>query len=390
MSCFVLYICYVLIFIFITMSYYKDQDFCQFLKIQSIYKRPEQMKGYIDSIRNNILVPLSCNLLIDDIGNIIRDTKYRARLFDGLKLVYQFISDITSLANANNAMVLTFISNYNLNINSLQAWNGILLKYIDFLKEQQIPTSSNQYRITPWNRCIDIINNEFTKIYSTNGIDSLLNKYNNSIDAFVKDVIENSYFFSPDLVQSSFDDIIRNYPNSPLFARKSTDNKVQDNGYFLYTDENTGVLQRVPIILDKNGNRAVVDLIKKDTGYLISSGKDSNFQNYIISHVWGDAFDPRNFTNFWNIVIVPAWGNFLLDKTNATDELTLKMINTFKAICLKKYQMSNWRWRDIGKSYKNLRPDLNHVVKGDFKINVILERKNNQPFSLIKKYKVNL
>ena len=60
------------------------------------------------------------------------------------------------------------------------------------------------------------------------------------------------------------------------------------------------------------------------------------FSNYIISHIWGRAIDPRYFTSLWNIVLVPAWANHLLDKPNpAPSTLAAKFKDTLMEICIK-------------------------------------------------------
>jgi hypothetical protein len=39
-----------------------------------------------------------------------------------------------------------------------------------------------------------------------------------------------------------------------------------------------------------------------------------HYQNYIISHVWGLASHPLFFSSLWNIVLIPAHFNYLMDK----------------------------------------------------------------------------
>ena len=67
-------------------------------------------------------------------------------------------------------------------------------------------------------------------------------------------------------------------------------------------------------------------------------GEDSIFQNYIISHIWGRAFDPRYFTSLWNVVIIPAWANPLMDKIQPEEGSPASILqSTFMAICHKLY-----------------------------------------------------
>ena len=98
----------------------------------------------------------------------------------------------------------------------------------------------------------------------------------------------------------------------------------------------------IPVKLDGDGNKQVRDIIKEKTGYTISSGRKCIFQNYIISHLWGKAYDPRYFTNFWNIVIVPAWANSLLDKESGDeDSIEFKLKDMFKKICVALYGLDD-------------------------------------------------
>lgn len=107
--------------------------------------------------------------------------------------------------------------------------------------------------------------------------------------------------------------------------------------FFYSTEVKTFVNEIIvdyPIIIDNDGNAQVRSLITDATGYLVGAGKDNIFQNYRISHVWGRAFDPRYFTNLWNIVIVPSWANDLLDKPNAIKgSLESKLQSTIMKIC---------------------------------------------------------
>ena len=224
-------------------------------------------------------------------------------------------------------------------------------------------------------------------------MESLLAKFG-SHDNFVKAVVENSYFFSEDDVQVRFEAIRDDLHNGkPLFARKSINAKVQSNGMFHGINGNNQTALNIPITIDPTGNREVQNLITNLTGYTVSSGKGSIFQNFIISHIWGKAFDPRNFTNLWNLAIVPAWGNFLLDKTDSQDELTQKMINTFKAIAIKRYKMSKLLWESIGICYKNMQPDRKYIVHGTYSIHIIENKTKNGntcPYGSIVKRKITI
>lgn len=160
---------------------------------------------------------------------------------------------------------------------------------------------------------------------------------------FIKSVIENSYFFDKKIVEDQRKDILNKLGKQPIPARKTTKKQSGINGVGINIKiGNRDKYQingcNIPVELDGDGNKQVRDIIKEKTGYTISSGKKCIFQNYIISHLWGKAYDPRYFTNFWNIVIVPAWANSLLDKeSDDEDSIEYKLKEMFKKICVKLY-----------------------------------------------------
>ena len=159
---------------------------------------------------------------------------------------------------------------------------------------------------------------------------------------FIKLVIENSYFFDKKIVDDQHKDIFDKLGKQPIPARKTAKKQSGINGVGINTKiANHDIYQingcNIPVKLDGDGNEQVRKLIKSKTGYTISEG-NCIFKNYIISHIWGKAYDPRYFTNFWNIVIVPAWANSLLDKeSDDEDSIEFKLKEMFKKICVKLY-----------------------------------------------------
>ena len=168
-------------------------------------------------------------------------------------------------------------------------------------------------------------------------------------ETFINLVIENSYFFEKKIVDNQRKDIFDKFKKlgsteeEPIPARKTTKKQSGIQGVGINTKiGNLDIYQingcNIPVVLDKDGNEQVRKLINKKTGYRISGGVESQFKNYNISHIWGKAYDPRYFTNFWNIVIVPAWANSLLDKDSTDkDSIEYKLKETFKKICVKLY-----------------------------------------------------
>lgn len=239
---------------------------------------------------------------------------------------------------------------------------------------------------------------------------------------FVKLAIESSYFFSPDLVVKRFEEIkeyicqqkvvdpaFDKYDIKYLPARYSSKEDAEDGVHEPVVEEGKvyfklqNAAQRLCVIYQEgargknkecggntcgggNGNARVCQLIKDRTGYdLGTTTNKKHFRNFIISHIWGHAIDPRYFTNLWNIVIVPAWANHLLDKD---EEGTLA--STFKAtiqkIITELYDFNNLDWPSIQMtppSYNN-----KEVISGRYQINIIEQKSGNAPLGKISKVSI--
>ena len=253
------------------------------------------------------------------------------------------------------------------------------------------------------------------------GMDSLIEYIKE--EKFVKLAIESSYFFSPDLVAERFEEIKEyicqqkvvdpafdkeQYKVKFLPARYSSKEDgvhepVEEEGKVYFKLPNAS--QRLCVIYQEgargknkecgantcgggNGNARVCQLIKDRTGYdLGTTTNKKHFRNFIISHIWGHAIDPRYFTNLWNIVIVPAWANHLLDKD---EEGTLA--STFKAtiqkIITELYDFNNFDWASIQMtppSYNN-----KEVISGRYQINIIDHKSGNAPLGKIWKKSVSI
>ena len=170
------------------------------------------------------------------------------------------------------------------------------------------------------------------------------------IDGFIKLAVESSLFINKKIVDDRFNKISDAIKVSQtlLPARRchSKSNKPEGGhvgGY--YEDENGTRI--CPITIDPNGNAKVCSVINGYTGYNLNVKlEEKPFQNYVISHIWGRAIDPRYFTNLWNVVLVPAWANHLLDK-NGTFHLSSVLKDTFKSICIKYYVFNCKCWSDL-------------------------------------------
>ena len=95
---------------------------------------------------------------------------------------------------------------------------------------------------------------------------------------------------------------------------------------------------KVKVSFDSTGNQAVVVAIQKATGYTISTN-NSDFINYTLSHVWSNTtHNPYYFSSLWNIVIIPTYLNYIMDKPEVQDPINGKIQNLIKAICIELYQ----------------------------------------------------
>lgn len=199
-------------------------------------------------------------------------------------------------------------------------------------------------------------------------------------DKFIKWAIEQSYFFDPDIVAERMNKLIEDLENktTPLPARKTTKNdKDAEEGYshskmggnIYYIEGNI----KIPVTLSKDGNDFVRSLISNETGFTVGAGKDNIFQNYIISHLWGRAYDPRYYTNFWNIVLVPAWANSLLDKNGEEGSLASKLKATFMAISKKLYMPKGVNWNGLNMTEPN-KPNNDDGRKGDYSIKILCKK----------------
>ena len=268
---------------------------------------------------------------------------------------------------------------------------------------------------------ISINNSQNPKV---DGMDSLIEFIKE--EKFVKLAIESSYFFSPELVKKRVDEIANyickkeevdpafdKYDIKYLPARYSSKEKedaddgvhepVVEEGKVYFKLKNAA--QRLCVIYQEgargkntkcgantcgggNGNARVCQLINDRTGYALGATSDKkHFRNFIISHIWGHAIDPRYFTNLWNIVIVPAWANHLLDKD---EEGTLA--STFKAtiqkIITELYDFNNIDWTSIqmtSPSYNN-----EEVISGRYQINIIDHKSVDAPLGKIWKKPVSI
>lgn len=192
------------------------------------------------------------------------------------------------------------------------------------------------------------------------------------VEEYLKLALIDSYFFSKAIVRQRVYEILDLWKvGESIPVRKS------NTGQYIYTN----------CRIDKDGNSNVRSNITKYTGYTISTGKKSNFLNYRISHLYGNASDPRYFTNFWNIVLVPEWANGLLEKGTAeANTHASQVLNTYKAICNQLYSDCIMQLNELGAGEPiSLYPQVpKDVIHGTYNIKVLLEKEDSFDYNYSK------
>jgi hypothetical protein len=204
-----------------------------------------------------------------------------------------------------------------------------------------------------------------------------------STKALIKLAIENSIFFDKEAAEIRFvmmanflktgtlvdDPHIPNCNPKALYARKSTSKHRQDpkSGALCFYEDKGSTNQICQVEDDSTGNAKVNKMIEHTFGY--GPKVTDFFKNYVISHIWGQAVDPRFFTSLWNLALIPAWANHLMDKTGPSAvSIASMLLDTVKAISTKHYGMNNFTWCDL----KLTKPQCgNSVMHDTYKIRVL-------------------
>ena len=231
------------------------------------------------------------------------------------------------------------------------------------------------------------------------GIEALVDGFGGE-DLFIQKTIEDCIFFEPIIVKERFNEVIANLNVLPedvdefisncrniqiLPVRKSEKDRVY---YTLKTttefkDRNLtkvikidvapkGKKQNCLVYIDKDGNYAVKEIIKSKTCCVVNGSKGT-LVNYIISHIWGQARDPRYFSNLWNIVLVPSYANPLLDKNYEKDSTHpgAKLLNTLKAVMTSFYCFDDLEWDKLKMNQPSYEKNQVICIKEKLKIHYL-------------------
>ena len=230
-----------------------------------------------------------------------------------------------------------------------------------------------------------------TGIIVPDGLDILINVFDSHGILLEKHMVENSIFICPDKVKVQMDDLMnllrnQNQPNNyikkgnsklpvrfsedaanvkyldvfgndlrPAITKKRIGNKIckaQD----VYTQIYPGAIPSgvvpvtpmsnyfgLPIIIDYDGNDFVRTAIHRYTGVWVCENNRVNMlRNYVISHIWPDTADPFYFSSLWNVVIIPAHCNDIMDKDPKLHLIVASIQNLLRAICYQLYDPNNY------------------------------------------------
>ena len=166
-------------------------------------------------------------------------------------------------------------------------------------------------------------------------IDSL---FKGNEDAFIEHFVKSCLFLPKKVVEKRANEILTDISNnikvSVRFGKKylsefeaepkrnalrkkskSEIKKIAENETLLFKDG------KVKVLIDGTGNQTVVAAIEKGTGYIINSNS-SDLKNFTLSHIWeSTTHNPYYFSSLWNIVIIPNYLNYIMDKPQSQDKI---------------------------------------------------------------------
>ena len=355
-----------------------QKDICKYLKNYPWNVKKEGYEYEVSQFaKNAILHPTKSYDFIEAVDSLLKegDYLYARTIVDGMSYIAEkFKKAIIAMTGTNT---------FNDKCSALKLFRKYLETDLSGLKVKGT-YNNNTYR--------NAINKPM--LAKIDGIVALANKIGEN--KFIKWAIEQSYFFAPIIVADRMNKLIKDLGNktTPLPARKTTKNdKDAEEGYshskmggnIYYIEGNI----KIPVTLSKDANDFVRSLISNETGFTVGAGKDNIFQNYIISHLWGRAYDPRYYTNFWNIVLVPAWANSLLDKNGEEGSLASKLKATFMAISKKLYMAKGVNWNGLNMTEPQI-PNKDDVRKGDYSIKILCKKDNKGKCTPIKTIYITL
>lgn len=206
-----------------------------------------------------------------------------------------------------------------------------------------------------------------------NGTKKLIDLFENE-EKFIEFFIQNCYFMPVKSVQDRATEMLEtiksggklpirygkklnaNYKVDGAKALDKKDKKAitefADNGKLRFNEKN------IIVSIDPTGNQAVVNAIHQATKHLVSTSK-STIINFTISHIWeGTTNNPLFFSSLWNVVIIPNFLNYIMDKPKNQHSINEDIQETMKAICYRLYNPN-----DIMKSYVQIEQPKEEFLK---------------------------
>lgn len=356
---------------------------------EELHKKQDQYPQYVINLQNQLFSKNDAGSVLVNLQDMIECDKDRT-----VVLLENLLSLVKKAKKDSNIR----IDACKLKSKSWSNYQSGFSAYIEIIKDHIKNKKCLPQNKERWKEYTDVADRIEDLAHRIDGTDSLMLALGHDILGFIHLVLENSYYFAPNIVRQRHDDINKKYDNDEKLParwtetyKNSTNTKEEIKKLSKETDQIR--YSGHPILIDKDGNFAVRNLIKDKFGYTVSQGQKSIFQYYKISHIWGEAYNPLKFTNLWNIVLVPAWANDLLDKSYSRDELIVTFKQVIKAICLKFYEMDTLDWQFMNMpNYKDLHEQdfltKYHNVK--FKIKWISPKKDSLPLGKIRSKTVKL
>ena len=207
---------------------------------------------------------------------------------------------------------------------------------------------------------------------------SMLTDIFHDIKHFIEFVLSGCYFLSSDDMHKQFDNMSCNIENGIAIPARHSQNRKLFNKKIkrglkniIFNDGKSS--GDILVNIDGNGNAAIDKLFTLKTRRYLKGTRtrQPDFLNLKISHIWGNAFDPRYFTSLWNIVLIPSFANDILDKPssqNGSYYLGACLLNTIKGILYKFYDLDSLEWDKLRLSPPSYMSDK--IIEGRYTIQV--------------------
>lgn len=185
-----------------------------------------------------------------------------------------------------------------------------------------------------------------------NGTDKLTGLFN-SKDEFIEFFIKNCYFIPKESVKERAEEMLKTVESGkklPIrYGKKLNANYKVEGAKALDKKSKREIVQyakegklcfkknNILVEIDPTGNQSVVKAIYQATKHNVSTF-DSTIINYTISHIWeGKTNNPLFFSSLWNVVIIPNFLNYIMDKPKNQHSINDTIQETIKAICYRLY-----------------------------------------------------